>query len=791
MAFNHDPAPHELDSIVETFADAESYDPAEQEKGLIAEINEWWASDQTQRQEYSTDWEFYRDFLKGKCNIARDRETNTLIRIEERDTHKIRSRINILRPTSRSLIGKMTRSIPSVEVIPATADFEEQHGAKVAEQLLEHCRRVENMNVKYIEAIECLPWAGNGFWYLEWNRFGGEKRLWCPACDYEVDPEGVEDHTCPQCAQQRMMESQAYEMAIQQAEQQQMMEVAGQLGPGIQPDLSMVPMDVPPPEPQQMGPLALDQEVPELQEVFTGAPCVQVIDPRFVYPEAGATSLEKAQRVTLCYPVPVAELRREFPERGMYIHEDDHLLLSETIFRDHGTFAGEAESSALNNHAMLWIIMHKPTQRHPQGRIIYRVNDMVVRQLGIDLESQLPISEQEPNPFHILDRFPLYHIGFDHNTGELWFEPYIEQAWSMQQELNRVDTQVAEHTALGLKPKALVPINSRISVSEITSSSDQLIKYNPIAGEIKPFAFPPLSNQVLERRMMLIDGIRQQATVTEQEAGISQSDPNGRASAILEAEADQQMGPFMVRIHHEWQELHRGILQLFQAFGDENTKFTVAGVDAPETYYFNELILKPGWDVQLEQQDGLSNNKAVRLNQALELLNAGVFTDVTTGAIDTKAFMRQARVNLRQAGYDLEATERAAAAQIPVLIQAGGQWMPQLEDDPERFGEVLLGWLRGPGRRLKESNPQVVDQVRQIWVFYTTWALSGQIPGTPMASGGPPGGQGGSGAGGPDMTAPGGTPNSPGSIQQESQAMVSQADQQGETQAAVQQNHEG
>ena len=200
--------------------------------------------------------------------------------------------------------------------------------------------------------------------------------------------------------------------------------------------------------------------------------------------------------------------------------------------------------------------------------------------------------------------------------------------------------------------------------------------------------------------------------------------------------------------------------------------FMSVGAEGIQSFSFNEITLSPGYDVQIEQEDGLSRNPAVRITQALDLLNAGVFTDPVTGIPDVKQFMLQAKINLPKAGYDMEATERTAASQVPYVIEKGGQHIPQLEDDPMIFSEELLGWLRGPGRR---ADPMHRDHVREIWKFYTEWAVTGG-PAAPVGGmeGGPTGGAGG---GGPEMTAPGGTPNSPGHIPGGGNPIAAQAGQ--------------
>jgi hypothetical protein len=177
-------------------------------------------------------------------------------------------------------------------------------------------------------------------------------------------------------------------------------------------------------------------------------------------------------------------------------------------------------------------------------------------------------------------------------------------------------------------------------------------------------------------------------------------------------------------------------------------------------FYFKEMNLAPGWDIELEDYDAMSTNPALRLQQAMDLATLGFFLDKTTGSLDKKDFARAAKLHVPSRGYDLEATERAAAAQIPKKIEKGEPFQPRTFDDPMIFAEVLLGWLRGPGRR---ADPQITIQVEQVWQFYVTWAVTQVMPGMGAPGGG--GGQGGgAGPGGPDQSAPGGTPNNPGHL---------------------------
>ena len=774
------------DGILDDYAPGEK--PPEEHGDLDVELakrlNKAFEDSYEVRLPYERDWELYRLYLKGEQLIVRHRDTGEIVRLSGEDSKRLRSVHNILRPTARSLVGKLTRTIPTCTVIPATADFDELHGSRAATALLEYARRKEDLDLKFLDAMEYLPWAGNAIVQLVWNPNSGRTLAWCPTCGYNAAEQEQIGQPCPQCQMQREQEQQTQQLQHETAYMQAAMAIAQETGQ----DPNALMMDpevqqVPPPDMQQGGPLPVEEEVPNLVETKEGDFEVRVREIRDFFAEPGAISLKSANWVALRMAIHVGEARRMFPDQAEFIKSEDNIWADRTAELRFNSVDSYGELEYLNDHCYMYEFHERPSERYPKGRVVYMVNDRIVRKMDGE-------DGRDENPYHVLGRYPFYHFTFDTNKGELWGEPFLAQAWHRQREINQIETQIREHTELCLKPKMLNPIGSRISQDELTATSAQVIKYNAAAGTPTFLDWPQLAPQVFLRRNELIDDVRLQASVTEQEAGMSTSDPNGRAMAIIEAESDQQIGPMLLRCHSEWRDLHRGILQLFRAKAHQDRIWTVMGPDGLQTYSFDELQLSPGHDVQVEQEDGLSRNPAIRQQQAIDLKNAApeMFMDPMTGMPDPKKFVRFARIKLHDGGFEMEATERAAASQIPYKIQEGVQFQPQPEDDPMIFAEELLGWLRGPGRR---EDPMLTDQVRQIWQFYVSWASTGMPPmaGGPMGQAGP--GAPGAGPGGPDQSAPGGSANNPGNIGSDASAQVGQADKQAEGQAKVQSNHEG
>ena len=759
----------------------------------------------------SRDWELYWLYLKGDQLVIRNKDSGEIVRITAEDSKRLRSQFNISRPTARSLVGKLSRSIPTCVVVPASADFNEQNGARVAEALLQWARRKEDLDTKYVEVNEFLPWAGNGILELTWNNHGGRRLAYCMICSADY-PEKLVGEQCPRCQQQRESElstQQAQHQAAQMDLQSEVIDAAGEVGMPADLATGITPEDIPPPEMMQQGPLPLNQEPPELEEIYEGDFEIFVRDVRDFFPEPGAKDIRSANWVFCRAAEHVATARQNFPEAAEWITAEANIYTDKTadLRSSFGPSVGTTEFA--NDHVYVYTYQERPTELYPKGRTIYKINDRICRKLD-------GIAGNAENPYYILGRFPYYHFGFDRVCGEFWFDAPMANAHHRQKEINELETDIREHTRLGTKPKIIVPVGSRITQEEITAATDQIIKYNPMGGG-KPdiLVFPPLSQQVFQRKQELVADVRLQFGVTAAEGGAGPGDTAGRALAIVEAEADQQVGPTLVRNHAEWRELHRGILLMCQAYLHPKKLITVSGPEGLQTFSFEEMVLSPGWDLQIEQEDGLSRNPAVRLQQTMDLANVGAFNDPMTGQVDTKKLLRAARVRMPGLGYDTAATESAAASQIPYLLQQGIPHVPKPEDDPAAFATELLGWLRGPGRKMSPNDPEFVEMVRQIWQFYASWAVTGQPPpelmaqmGMPITPGaGPQPGipqntpvtagpqSGGPGMGGPDQSAPGGSTNNPGhmgsDLMTQARQSISSADQRGESEARMQQKHEG
>ncbi|MCW4026952.1 MAG: hypothetical protein NWE76_05675, partial [Candidatus Bathyarchaeota archaeon] len=559
-----DPRAEAFDGVADDRTPAKHVTQEHENQELVGRLQELFRQAYEHRHPYASDWEFFRAYLKGDQLVIRHRETGDLIRLTARDQRKLRSVNNYMRPSSRSLVGKLTRSIPTARVTPATTDMEEYHAARTANAAIEYYRHKLDLDQLYQDATEYLPWAGNGWIYLTWDPKGGLEVSECPKCEFYHDDESMVGQECPRCTMQREQELMQHQMQMEEWEAMQFSQIMPHLPPDALPSPDMLPMDQAP-QPQQMGPLSLEEPVPTLLAAKSGDICAKVIDVSDVFVQPGIEKLSEATHFFLRIAMPTVTARQMYLEAAEWITDDDDTYTDAGAETHDRFFDMYTQYEPEADFCRVYIYHEFPTSQYPEGRIIHMINDKIAR-----VENSNPL-------YKLFGRFPLFHFGFDYNPGEVYREPPMSQAWHRQKEMNENETAIREHIVLNLKPKMFNPIGSGVTADELSATTAQVISYHRAAG--KPEFDPPprVPPDIFNRGEILKNDIRTHFGITEHEVGISPADPNGRAMAILEAEADQMLGPIIRRNNGEFMELYRCILLMIQAYIPEDRLFTLAG----------------------------------------------------------------------------------------------------------------------------------------------------------------------------------------------------------------------
>lgn len=734
--------------IADGYTQAVPFTPPDEDRQLVSNLQDLFQKCERAKSTYEWRWDLYRSYLKSDQQLYRDVDTHEIIRVSSQETKRLFSLNNQFRVNHRSLVGKLTRSLPSFTIVPATADEREVYGAHTGDAYLSYFRRREKLDIKYAEMQSNVAWCGNAVSQLIWDPRAGRTLSVCPVCQY-TGVESEEGAQCPQCTTKAQMAAQEYQVTAQQA--------------------SVMGMPMPPPVQQPIGKLAA---------VTEGDACVKVHDPRNVFVEAGIKDPDKLTYLFVRTVESIHAIRKAFPILGMHVTpQGAEGYISNLGTSSYNLTTDQWTEDVLDDHAMLYEYHECPTEVYPHGRVIWMCNSIIL--------------EEKESPYYRFKRLPFFWNFWVRNPGEFYGESPAEPSISLQRELNENITNHREHEVLTAQAKVLSPMGNAVGPDDFKAVTRQVIQYNHAFGPPHWMAPPILPQGSYNRKHELIEDIRQQWGVTSEESMAATGDASGRAKAISEAESDQTVGPIVLYNMTEWGELNRCLLILAKCYYGPDRKFTVPGEDGLEVYSFEDMNLEEGWDLQLEVDDGFSKNGAVRQQQVMNWAAQGLYMDQRTGMLDVARVAKSAKIKVPGVGIDITSREAAAATALLKTIErhveSQGQTPPpqiQAWDDPLTFSAILQQWLRTRGRK---ANPQTVQAVAAFWTQYTMIAQGGMQPGAQ------PGGAQASTAAS-NQSAPGGSPNqaapAPQSVSGEAGQRVQQADRQAESQARTQSRQE-
>lgn len=743
--------------------DPGSFEVSEEDRALVNQIEELYSVATSAEYFRILHENVYLSELYGNQWLGLDESTGQITQVVVDSGVDFVSTNNKLIVAALKLWGKLTKDQPDFSVSPVGKSFEATQGAAAAETIIKYYRN----NKGFQDTIDTCQFDSvwsykGGCAELLWDPEGGSDFYWCDTCGYEFDGElDTEVMPCPYCIEQhetvRMQVAQAHEQhqaAVQQFEQQI---AAGNLVE-------------PPPEPPEIP----EPPVGELRRINRGGPTLHYMDPRNVRFISGPTNARLIQGYVERTQVPVNVIRGMFPKFAHLISPEPDVLPNNGASWTLLESTGIRYSQLLNDHAYLYRAVELPTGLYPRGRIIFMCNQMIV--------------EQREGYFDVLGRLPLFRFGWIPEKGTPYFRPPIADASFRQRSLNRLETNMEEQTSITAHPKVILPERCRVSDSELTSQSAQVLR--PTVGTANMIRYlqpPPISRDVYERRAMAIADINALFTVDD----IPGQDASGRAVALTTDLSTQTTAPILRQHMREESEIYRCALILHQMFGDPEETINVLADEKHLQVQLQDISFSARRaTVSIVADDGLSTNPTERRNYALAMLQEGVFTD-ENGIPDKAAYAQAA--GIKMPGLVPSGPEVAAeTAMESILLQTQGEmWEPAPYDNLKIFVDVYTEWLTVNGRDFKKKNPTALQQILQTYGYYQmAYAQQQQQMMAAQATGaGTPPGQGGSG-GSPLKNGPGPGGQAAGN-KDSAQSLIANADKSGEQSARSGLKHEG
>ncbi len=165
---------------------------------LSSKINEYWKDAEDSRVAYEGQWRLNLSWLVGRQYVVWHRTQRRIIE-PPAPAYRIRLVANRLLPIWRTSLGRLLKTRPIPDIIPASGEENDVLTAKVGDKLIKHIWNLEGMEGR--KAIELYSWmlaCGTGFVQVWWDHDKG---------DVVEMPESVGDEELlenPEAAYQRL-----------------------------------------------------------------------------------------------------------------------------------------------------------------------------------------------------------------------------------------------------------------------------------------------------------------------------------------------------------------------------------------------------------------------------------------------------------------------------------------------------------------------------------------------------------------------------------------------------------
>ena len=676
------------------------HEPTASEDQLCADIRDFTRRCDEQRSRLLRVWEVITSYVRGDQHLHQN-EHGELVKVR-RKSKRLESTNNQLLLAERQLHAKLAKFMPDFEAEPSTGDQDEMQGALAASSFIQYFRYKEDFNIKFLLSLHNVAREGMGLHMLEFNPEGGRRLAICPVCNFTDDDDLHVGEECPACKINNAYEAQEYQQAQVNAE-----EVALR---GGQP--------VPLPEPPV-------PEVGILEPIAEGDLEIVHIHPKEFYPEPGVVDIKHMGQWAIRRPRPVQDVRERWPKYADVIAPKPGIYSFNNIKHAHYSSSGHFQYDDFRDHCIETYWFQKPSAGYPRGRMVVTINDHICVHDG-------------ENPLYFIGRPNVFVYPWGRDTESFWPQPFGEHAWHRQKELNENERQQRENSELLSNGKLIIYRNSGVRPDQVSATTGQVIPVLPNMPPPQYLRGPELPQSAWQRGGIVRGSIFEQASIGIAEQGVMSGDISGRALAIVQAEADQQLGPTFQYIWAEVAELFKSAIMAARVFYSSDKQFHINGEMGLQVFTLADMEMWQGRDLRVVPEDGLSKNQQLRLQSIMNLANLGLFSNQQTGLLDVPRFVRAAKLRIAGIGGDKTQAQRTHAHyMLRQIEQFDFSQQPKPWDDPITHAAVFLHWLQTKGYNPK-TDPMVVMHVQNLFSFYTAmsnYLQGGGAPPTPPAPG--------------------------------------------------------
>jgi len=329
-------------------------------------------------------------------------------------------------------------------------------------------------------------------------------------------------------------------------------------------------------------------------------------------------------------------------------------------------------------------IEFKPTFRRPNGYYCISCGGKIIYQ-----RDRMPIKGTSEEWMYTLTDF---HFNFV--PGRFWSDAAVNDLISPQNTINEIDQALAINRQGMARPLVFVPGDVGLKKVEMGGHGFNMLSYNPIMGQ-KPQVEngTPLPVQVLEERKFQKE--QMQDSGGDPKNVMRGAAPSSRSSGVqldtLRETVERGKAPDIDRFNRSLTKTYKKRILLAQEIFKEERilKMTGRGNEV-KIKKFKSSDLRGNTDVRLELDSGLISTKSGQTQVLLNMLQFGVFGDLTQNPqMKEEIFRRFGMASFTDdQNHDIERAERENAeivsgtARVQIVEKGGDGNVQVLQEDP-------------------------------------------------------------------------------------------------------------
>lgn len=311
---------------------------------------------------------------------------------------------------------------------------------------------------------------------------------------------------------------------------------------------------------------------------------------------------------------------------------DDDLFMFERQIADIGArgaaanglpIGGGRGGDQLKGNAQKYLLRKQrfwaPTDNYPMGRYAVVIADRLVT-----YQEELPygFSDMQSNPY------PVEEISADIAPGQFWPQTMIERMRPLAKLLDDVISKIAEDMDVALHPKMFIPRAARLNPNAFNSEAGEKITFNHFPGMPLPFILQPRGVgqdawRTLDWLLKMMDVV---TNIYPASLGAQGGATSGFQTNLLQEAADAVYGPHKRRSERAWEGLLLKARRLMKSgYTVERLISVTSKSQIPAVFEFHQSNIDEHAEIKVEIGSALSDLKATRLQQALELRGSGLF----------------------------------------------------------------------------------------------------------------------------------------------------------------------